>query len=431
VSLTEAKCKAARAANLQAVIVDRDGLELWVSPSRKAGKPPSMTWRVRYRLRGAAQRRERIGRWPEMSLGDARIVANRMRGEVLAGIDPAPKRKPQAPAPAIEPVNAAALDDVIDRYLVDRRNEWSANTQRANGSAIAAFRAWAASAKVTTVSDVTTAALAAFRVHAISRPSRRKAKGGGRTDVVETDQRRSPAAVNFELAVIKSMMEALRRTGTLALSSDDIADNLRLLPLEHARPDPLRPAQIRDLLTAAARHDVDHPEIRPLVIFMLLTGMRLGEAKRVTWADVDLHEQTIRVVAGKTKRERTVDMSVSPALGRMLSAMRGAGKSGRIFLGQTAKPRLRLISDYGAPAFQWSTRNSRPGERSVPTLRSTCGTYLANAPGIFGGASARRTADQLGHSVDVAERHYLGAMRRIPADAKTLEEAMEISDLLA
>jgi integrase len=428
VPLTEAKCKAARAANLQAVITDRDGLELWVYPS-KVGKPPSMTWRVRFRLRGQTQRRERIGRWPEMSLGDARIVANRMRGEVLAGNDPAPKRK--RPEPVVEPEHAPALDDVIDRYLADRKAEWSANTLRANGSAIAAFRAWAAPAKVTTVVDVTTAALASFRVHAISRPSRRKAKGGSRSDVVETDRRRSPAAVNFELAVIKSMIEALRRTGTLTLSSDDIADNLRLLSLEHARPDPLRPAQIRDLLTAAARHDEDHPAIRPLVIFMLLTGMRLGEAKRVTWADVDLHEQTIRVVAGKTKRERTVDMTVSPALARMLTAMRGAGKSGRVFAGPTAKARLRLIADYGAPAFQWSTRNSRPGERSVPTLRSTCGTYLANAPGIFGGASARRTADQLGHSVDVAERHYLGAMRRIPADAKTLEDAMEIADLLA
>jgi integrase len=429
VPLTEAKCKAARAANLQAVIVDRDGLELWVYPS-KVGKPPSMTWRVRYRLRGQTQRRERIGRWPEMSLADARIVANRMRGEVLAGNDPAPKRKRPEPVVVAELEHVPTLDDVIDRYLADRRNEWSANTLRANASASAAFRAWAASAKVTTVSDVTTASLASFRVHAIARPSRRKAKGGSRADVMETDQRRSPAAVNFELAVIKSMMEALRRTGTLALSSDDIADNLRLLPLEHARPDPLRPAQIRDLLTACARHDEDHPAIRPLVIFMLLTGMRLGEAKRVTWADVDMHEQTIRVVAGKTKRERTVDMTVSPALARMLTAMRGAGKSGRIFPGPTAKARLRLISDYGAPAFQWSTRNSRPGERSVPTLRSTCGTYLANAPGIFGGASARRTADQLGHSVDVAERHYLGAMRRIPADAKTLEDAMEIADLL-
>jgi integrase len=429
VPLTEAKCKAARAANLQAVIVDRDGLELWVYPS-KVGKPPSMTWRVRYRLRGQAQRRERIGRWPDMSLGDARIVANRMRGEVLAGNDPSPKRRRPDPLLMVEPEHAPALDDVIDRYLADRKAEWSANTQRANGSAIAAFRTWAASAKVTTVSDVTTAAIAAFRVHAISRPSRRKAKGGSRTDVVEATDGRSAAAVNFELAVIKSMMEALRRTGTLTLTSDGIADNLRLLALEHARPDPLRPAQIRDLLTAAARHDEDHPAIRPLVIFMLLTGMRLGEAKRVTWADVDLHEQTIRVVAGKTKRERTVDMTVSPALARMLTAMRGAGKSGRIFAGQTAKARLRLIADYGAPAFQWSTRNSRPGERSVPTLRSTCGTYLANAPGIFGKEAARRESDQLGHGIAVFERHYLGAMRRISPDAKTLEDAMESADLL-
>jgi integrase len=428
VPLTEAKCKAARAANRHAVLSDRDGLELLVSPSTKPGRPPSMTWRFRYRSPDGKQPRPRIGRWPEMSVADARVVANRMRGDVWAGVDPAPKRKRPTPEP--EPVHVPTLDDVIDRYVSQREQEWTANTIRTNASAIAAFRAWAAAARITTAADVTAVALADFRTHAISRPSRRKAKGGSRTDVVETDKRRSAAAVNFELSVVKSMMEVLRRGGVLALTSDAIADNLRLLPLEHARPDPLRPAQIRDLLTACARHDEDHPAIRPLVIFMLLTGMRLGEAKRVMWADVDLHEQTIRVVAGKTKRERSVDMTVSPVLVRMLAAMRGEGNSGRLFTGPTAKARLRLIADYGAPSFQWSTRNSRTGERSAPTLRSTCGTYLANAPGIFGNSSTRRAADQLGHSVDVAERHYLGALRRIPADATTLEDAMEIADLL-
>ena len=38
------------------------------------------------------------------------------------------------------------------------------------------------------------------------------------------------------------------------------------------------------------------------------------------------------------------------------------------------------------------------------------------------------SARQLGHSVQVAERHYLGVIKNIPATATTLEAAMQIED---
>ena len=60
----------------------------------------------------------------------------------------------------------------------------------------------------------------------------------------------------------------------------------------------------------------------------------------------------------------------------------------------------------------------------VPT---TCATYLTNAPGIFGAATVFISVRQLGHSVMVAERHYLGVHRGIPKDAHTLDAAMQIA----
>jgi len=79
----------------------------------------------------------------------------------------------------------------------------------------------------------------------------------------------------------------------------------------------------------------------------------------------------------------------------------------------------RLTSEYGAPdAFTWQA------------LRRTCGTYLTNAGGIFGAASAYRSAKQLGHSVQVAERHYVGLVRGIPASARTLEVAMQLEEVM-
>lgn len=87
-------------------------------------------------------------------------------------------------------------------------------------------------------------------------------------------------------------------------------------------------------------------------------------------------------------------------------------------LAEAARKRLKKTSEhgYGGPEFTWQQ------------LRITCGTFLANSS-IFGAASAYREARQLGHSVAIAERDYLGVVSVDPK-ARTLEAAMEITALL-
>jgi hypothetical protein len=103
----------------------------------------------------------------------------------------------------------------------------------------------------------------------------------------------------------------------------------------------------------------------------------------------------------------------------MLAAMHlKSGGKGSVFglTREEAKASLRrLVAEYGAPhGSTWQA------------FRRTCGCYLTNAPGIFGAASAYRSAKQLGHSVAVAERHYVDVVRGIPRDARTVEAAMQI-----
>jgi integrase len=161
--------------------------------------------------------------------------------------------------------------------------------------------------------------------------------------------------------------------------------------------------------------------------------MRLGEIVDLDWRQVDLealdHEGRavgeIRLTAAtKTSRARDVGLEVSPALRRLLATMKlRSGGTGSVFgLTRAAvqAAELRLRRDYGAPAgCGWQA------------LRRTCGTFLTNAPGIYGSASAYRSARQLGHSVTVAEKHYLGLVRGIPLEARTLENAMQIETQLA
>ncbi len=156
--------------------------------------------------------------------------------------------------------------------------------------------------------------------------------------------------------------------------------------------------------------------------------MRRGEALALRWDDIDLDaldhdgnrvgELQLRATATKTRYARTIGLEVSPGTRRLLAHMKLQSRGERVFEGYTAdmvtKARARLIADFGAPRFSWQS------------LRSTCGTYLTNAPAIFGAAAPFMSAKQLGHSVVVAERHYAGLLRGIPRSARTLDEAMKI-----
>jgi integrase len=350
-----------------------------------------------------------------MGLADARKAASKLRMLLWSGVDP----RPAAPVLELPAAPSVRLADVVAQYIQDHtcggEAAWKPGTVRTYVSGIRMFLAWASSAGIEFTKQLDAKALSRFRPYVVAAPGTSK----------------SAASVNQTLRSVATMLQVLRVAGQLELTSDTIKDNLKQSSVKQAKPVPLMPAQIRALLAACRKYDAAwEPAIGPFVATMLLTGMRLGEALRLTWGDINFLELTITVSAEtKTGEERPVDLRVSPALVRLLKSMRGR-KHERVFPDHTQATvklaRQYLASHCGAPAFLWSTRFSRSGKKSVPNLRSTCGSYLANAPSIFGGASARRSAEQLGHSIQVAERHYLGALRMIPATATTLEAAMEI-----
>jgi site-specific recombinase XerD len=324
--------------------------------------------------------------------------------------------------------------------------------------------AWAAREGLKHTAELTQAHLAAFRDHVIGVKRHGVTRGGKRGQRHETSKKRSPNTVNSELRAVKTVLNAWRLAGlTPHVTRDTIADALKALPVPHEQAAYLPPAQIRKLLEAAQRHDAytfaetrdehagrgtkgstkRYDAIAPFVAFLLLTGCRRGEALGLRWADVDLvavdHEGRevgeirLSAAATKTNRARTVGLEVSPALRSLLSSMRlRARKAGYVFHSFNAEgdevpytvdiieaARERLVETYGAPKFDWQT------------LRSTCATYLTNAPGIFGNATAFLSAKQLGHSVTVAEKHYLGVHRGIARDARTLEAAMQVETALS
>ena len=60
-------------------------------------------------------------------------------------------------------------------------------------------------------------------------------------------------------------------------------------------------------------------------------------------------------------------------------------------------------------------------------IRRSTGTILACSPGIA--MNAWTVAQRMGHSVQVAEKHYVGRLSGLSATARTLEAAAGIEDI--
>lgn len=340
------------------------------------------------------------------------------------------------------------LSDALDRYYEDHP-QLRDGTRGVYERATDKLKAWAEAAGVRSADDLTGPRVTAFRAALVKAPRGTSAAGGKRGARKATTEPRAASSVNRDLRAVGTVLGYLRKLGLLPhLSSDDLRDSLEKLAESLERTDYRKPHELQKLLEAALRHDAEtfvatreehagskprgttarYQPIAPFVAAAMLTGARFGELVDLDWSRVDLealdHDGKIAgeihvTAASKTKRARTIGLEVSPLLRKLLAAMhvRSGGK-GSVFgltRGEAKAAEKRLRKEYGAPAGTgWQA------------LRATCGTYLTNAPGIFGAASAYRSAKQLGHSVIVAEKHYVDVARGISREARTLEAAMQI-----
>lgn len=349
----------------------------------------------------------------------------------------------------------ATLTSVVGEYY-QAHQKLRPRTLLAYKGATNKLLAWATKAGIDSADELTRGALMKFRASLHHDPKRTRAAGGKRGEVVDTDKPRSAYSINREIRGVRTVLGWLVDADRLPrLKHDDLRRALKRTQITRERIRYLKPAELQKLLESALAHDADtfaltreehagereagttpkYTPVAPFTAFLLLSGCRLGEAVDLEWRQVDLDaldekglevgEVRLEGETIKTKMHRDVDLSVSPALRALLVAMRpeDVAPAASVFglsRGEAEAAGKRLKAEYAAPkAFTWQA------------LRRTCGTYLTNAPGIFGAASAYRSARQLGHSVQVAEKHYLGLVRGIPREAHTLEVAMQIGEVLS
>ncbi|MDC1142370.1 tyrosine-type recombinase/integrase [Planctomycetota bacterium] len=303
------------------------------------------------------------------------------------------------------------------------------------------FLEWAKKHRLTCVEELTGPKLMLLRDYLVKRPKTvaNKTIRGRR---VAGKNPRSKATIYKIIRSMRTVLNHWRKRGfTPHLTSDTIRDHLEQVKVPKKLPRFLKPAEIKKLLKAALRHDKEtytharigsathaeafhYPPITPLIVTLLLTGMRRGEALELRWADVDLEagEITLSDEATKTSHGRRIPLAESPTVIDLFNRMKLASDGDFVFGTEIDKPasvnvakaaRKRLTETFGAPEH-WTFHD----------LRRTCGSFLTCAHSIYGAAAAFLSAARLGHSIEVAQRHYLGAISNIDPNAKTLEAAM-------
>lgn len=414
------------------------------------------------------------GRLKDVNLSALRHTTDEARREFAERLSKADAKRRDALATGAARHTGGELAASLESFLAGVTN---AATRRTYGEGVRRFASWAAGAGLTSTDDVHPHHLAQFREWLKTTPRYAPASGKGNGQGARRvgAEPAKATSINNRLRSVKAALNALRKLGRLPhVNALDIRERLEALPTDEDPPEFLRGPDVRRLLAAALRHDADtfdvtrdehareglgyarqraaaearaaglpleaaalptgstprYQPVAPFVLAALLGGMREGELERLTWdmVDVDARDAQGRTAgelrlpasATKTRKARDVDLGIAPALRSLLVALRlrSGGATGPVFSwtrDAVEAARKRLVGSFGAPKFSWQA------------LRSTCETYHANMPGV--GSAAYQAARRVGNSVAVAERFYLGLVKGLPLDARTLEEAMGVVDL--
>ena len=204
-----------------------------------------------------------------------------------------------------------------------------------------------------------------------------------------------------KLAKVRSNSTANRYVATLSALLSFAANERQLLPSNplktikklkepKGRTRILNERERINLINSCEAHK-KYPEMIPIVLLAITTGMRRGEILNLRWADIDFRRQKIVIWNTKNNETRHVPL-VGPALRavREWSKIRPLNDSALLFPSQVkGNPQNIFHLDHA-----WRLVKSSTGltDFRFHDLRHTAASYLA-----MNGAGLREIADILGH----------------------------------
>jgi integrase len=232
-----------------------------------------------------------------------------------------------------------------------------------------------------------------------------------------------PSLARMTRSVLSGMCALAARRDVMQFNPVRDTTPIRAKPANPAQPlDDFELGELRQtLLASELAHDLD---VVDLVLFMIATGCRVGEALALMWTDVNLANCSveIRTTAIRVKGQgvliknspktstsrRTLEL---PAWCVDLLALRPRSESGLVF----PAPRSGLVRD---PSNTIKAIHRALGQKiKTHTYRKTLATLMDDA-----GLPTRKASDQLGHSrTSQTQDAYFGRKRLATGAASVLE----------
>lgn len=344
--------------------------------------------------------------------------------------------------PVVDQSSGKLLAEVVEMYLEDYAVNRSAGLVKKQRERLKAFIDFSRRAGLyrSPAEEFRPVRVTEFRDY-LNRMTRVVTKGKKK---VKTPELLRSGAKNSYLSTARAFMNWARLREHLPLTRDDIADRLPTFRSERRLPTALDASQLAALLKAAVELDstMNHgsrndkrsyytgkPSVKaaptyeplaPLLLLLMLTGMRRGEALHLKWTDVELDAQRLFVrddaAQGhkvKTRRERCIPLTDSPALLQLLTALAlRRGRNKYVIAGRTPNQ----PKHFKYQAWERLTRKAKCQGVAPKDLRSTFSTCAAAA---IRGPQPLYLAARMGHALEVAHRHYVAlGVRR---DGDTIE----------
>lgn len=216
----------------------------------------------------------------------------------------------------------------------------------------------------------------------------------------------------------------------------------QLPPLHKAKPLPrdiLSPAQINTLINAPLTSSAAGIRDRALFELLYSSGLRAGEACKLTLYDLDRDKRTVIVKQGKGRKDRLVPVGqialdwlaryLHEARPQLVCKAKPGEAATRFFLTQHGHPftparLLRLVRAYAKQAHL-------PTTTTTHSLRHACATGM-----LRGGASIRHVQEMLGHTSIKTTQIYTHIVKddlkaihakTAPSERRTITEAPQFT----
>lgn len=219
-------------------------------------------------------------------------------------------------------------------------------------------------------------------------------------DLVE--QGLSPNSVNRKIATLRSFYKFLMRSGEI---SKDPTYKIKALKPPKRLPEFVQEESIEKILESDVyAPDFEGQRDRMVMEFLYLTGVRLSELLSLRWKDINLQEDSVRVL-GKRKKQRIIPLTNN--LKKNIISYKKVFEETFSFVDQSD---YFIVRKDRSPAYPMKIYRivrhyldlfAQTSKRSPHLLRHTFATHLLNK-----GADLNAVKDLLGHASLAATQVY-------------------------